>query len=77
MVFANVWMCILSDLCPIRSGDSDLGPIWSSDSGLGLIRSCDHGENDATCPWIPIKTKWLMKSISVFHIYITIIPGIW
>ena len=80
MVFANVLMCILSDLGPIRSCDSDLGPIWSCDSGLGPIRSCDHGKNNAVCPWfqpwIPIKTKWLTKSISVFQVYITIIPAI-
>ena len=69
MVFANVWICILSDLGPIRSGDSDLGPIWSCDSGLGLIRSRDHGENDAVWPRIPIKRADKVRSVCIFLIF--------
>ena len=81
MLFANVWVCILSDLHPIRSCDSDLGPIWSYDSSLGPIRSHDHKENNTTCPWIPaLDTNRMadrVKSVCFFfQVLITNITGI-
>ena len=52
--------------------------LQSCDYDLGLIRSCDCGNASLdTSLGYQFKTKWLMKSISVFQVLITNITALW